>query len=111
MNGSGIFSIDAPLVMFYLYVFNGMGLLTLLGLCLSVVLMGRRNTRKSGIIALALSALPALYFFIIPMAVSAAGEEPSQSVGLALFAGFGAACLASPVFGGIALGRREAKVT
>ena len=59
MNGSGIFYIDAPLVMFYLYVFNGLGLLTLLGVCLSFALMGRRTSRKSGLIALGLNALPA----------------------------------------------------
>ncbi|MDO9588648.1 MAG: hypothetical protein Q8R45_03960 [Brevundimonas sp.] len=111
MNGSGIFSIDAPLVMFYLYVFNGLGLLTLLGICLAVGLMGRHTSRKSGFITLVLSALPALYFFVMPRAVAATGKEPSQPIELALLAGFGAACLASPIFGGIALGRREAKVT
>ncbi len=107
MNTSGVFYLDAPLVMFYLYVFNGVGLLTLLGMALAFMLLSQSKSRRLGFIGLGLCTAPAFYFFLMPRAVRAMGQELPQSLQLFLLGGFGVACLAAPCFGGIALRRRQ----
>ena len=110
MNSSGIFSFDAPLVMFCLFVFNGVGLLTLLGLILAGVLLLNSNSRRTGIFALALTALPLPYFFLMPKAVEATGREPSEALQIAFFVGFVATCLIGPGSALVAF-RRQRRVT
>lgn len=107
MNGSGVFSIDAPIVLFLVYFFNGGIFLTLGGLVQSVVMLLRPHFRRAGFVALGLVPLPLIYFYMVTALASIIEGSPPDAVYMIAVFGILATALASLLYGVIVMNTQK----
>lgn len=104
MNGSGLLFSDLAMVCFFLYVFNGGWLATLLGMGFCIIGWRARARWLSLVIGIACLA-PVGYIFMLSLAAAhtfVATSDPASLIGIA---GFAMSVLAAPIAAFITLRR------